>query len=113
MLGLVAAYWKQIEARGWGKRTTVVVYSEFGRRVEENASVGTDHGTAGPVLVLGAGVRRGFHFQMPSLCNLDDGDLRHSVDFRSLYATLLEDWLEVPSRPLLGGTYERLRLFGS
>ncbi|MFD2415978.1 DUF1501 domain-containing protein [Amycolatopsis pigmentata] len=73
-----------------GKQAIVLVYSEFGRRVKANASQGTDHGTAGPVFVLGNGVRGGFHGAEPSLTDLDDGDLKESTDFRDVYATLLE-----------------------
>jgi uncharacterized protein (DUF1501 family) len=73
-----------------GKQAVVLVYSEFGRRVKANASQGTDHGTAGPVFVLGNGVRGGFHGAEPSLTDLDDGDLKESTDFRDVYATLLE-----------------------
>ncbi|MET9224509.1 DUF1501 domain-containing protein [Lentzea sp. NPDC003310] len=73
-----------------GKRATVLVYSEFGRRVRANASDGTDHGTAGPVFLLGAGVQGGFHGAQPSLTDLDDGDLKQTTDFRDVYATLLD-----------------------
>ncbi|MGW6441515.1 DUF1501 domain-containing protein [Lentzea sp. NPDC055074] len=73
-----------------GKRAVVLVYSEFGRRVRANASDGTDHGTAGPVFLLGAGVRGGFLGAQPSLTDLDDGDLKQTTDFRDVYATLLD-----------------------
>ncbi|HEX7307905.1 DUF1501 domain-containing protein [Lentzea sp.] len=73
-----------------GKRAVVLVYSEFGRRVRANASDGTDHGTAGPVFVLGANVRGGFHGEQPDLADLDDGDLKQTTDFRDVYATLLD-----------------------
>ncbi|NMO03054.1 DUF1501 domain-containing protein [Gordonia sp. TBRC 11910] len=72
-----------------GRHTVVMVYSEFGRRVRANASQGTDHGTAGPVLVLGPTVRGGFHGDDPSLTDLDDGDLKSTVDFRDVYHELL------------------------
>jgi uncharacterized protein (DUF1501 family) len=74
---------------------TVVVYSEFGRRVAANASGGTDHGTAGPVFVLGSPVKGGFYGDEPSLTDLDDGDLRATVDFRGVYTTLLQQVLRV------------------
>lgn len=89
--------------------TLVVVYSEFGRRVEENASGGTDHGAAGPVLLLGP-VRPGLHGEHPSLADLEDGNLRHAVDFRQVYATVLRDWLGLDPNPLLGGSFQGLRL---
>jgi uncharacterized protein (DUF1501 family) len=81
----------------------VAVYSEFGRRVAANASDGTDHGTAGPVLVAGAGVRGGFHGDQPSLTALDDGDLRVTTDFRSVYGTLLERVLDTEAGRVLDG----------
>ncbi|ONH30331.1 DUF1501 domain-containing protein [Pseudofrankia asymbiotica] len=85
-----------------GTAVTTVVYSEFGRRVAANANDGTDHGTAAPVLVLGTGVRGGFHGDAPSLTNLDDGDLRFTTDFRSIYATLLERVLGTEAGVVLG-----------
>jgi len=72
-----------------GRQVVTLVYSEFGRRVGANASEGTDHGTAGPVFLLGKGVRSGFHGEQPSLTDLDDGDLRAHVDFRDVYAEVL------------------------
>ena len=75
-----------------GRNTVVLVFSEFGRRPRENASAGTDHGTAGPAFVLGSGVRGGLYGAPPSLTNLDDnGDLIHTTDFRSVYATLIRE----------------------
>lgn len=88
-----------------GKQAVVLVYSEFGRRVTANASEGTDHGTAGPVFVLGNGVRSGFHGTEPSLTDLDNGDLKETTDFRDVYATLLEQVLGTdPARVLPGYT---------
>jgi uncharacterized protein (DUF1501 family) len=80
------------------ERTVVAVHSEFGRRVAANASGGTDHGTAAPVLVLGRPVRGGLHGEPSSLTDLDDGDLRFTTDFRSVYATLLGGVLGVDAR---------------
>ncbi len=85
-------------------RVVVAVYSEFGRRVAANASDGTDHGTAGPVLVAGAGVRGGFFGDQPSLISLDGGDLRVTTDFRSVYGTLLERVLDTEAGRVLDGT---------
>jgi uncharacterized protein (DUF1501 family) len=76
-----------------GKQAVVLVYSEFGRRVKGNASEGTDHGTAGPVFVLGDRVAGGFHGEQPSLTDLDDDDLKSTTDFRDVYAALLADVL--------------------
>jgi uncharacterized protein (DUF1501 family) len=86
-----------------GKQVVVLVYSEFGRRVGANASDGTDHGTAGPVFVIGSSVRGGFYGEQPSLTDLDNGDLKESTDFRDVYATMLRDVLgEDPGKVLAG-----------
>ena len=85
------------------RRVVVAIYSEFGRRVAANASDGTDHGTAGPVLVAGAGVRGGFFGDQPSLTALDDGDLRVTTDFRAVYGTLLERVLDTEAGRVLDG----------
>jgi uncharacterized protein (DUF1501 family) len=96
-----------------GRNVTVVVYSEFGRRVRANASDGTDHGTAGPVFVLGARVAGGFHGEQPSLADLDDGDLKATVDFRDVFGTVIDSVLEAePARYLDGYEPRRLPLFG-
>ena len=108
----LAAFWQGLEQRGWADSTTVMVFSEFGRRVEENLSAGTDHGTAGPVFLLGKAVKGGWLGEYPSLSQLQDGDLRHHVDFRQVYGGILEDWLEVDSHKILGGQYDALRCFG-
>ena len=91
---------------------TVGCPSEFGRRVEENASLGTDHGTAGPVPLAGPAVKPGLHSATPSLNDLADGDLKPSVDFRQVYATVLERWLEIESSAALGSSFERLPVIG-
>jgi uncharacterized protein (DUF1501 family) len=86
-----------------GKKVVVLVYSEFGRRVGANASDGTDHGTAGPVFVIGDGVNGGFYGEQPSLTDLDSGDLKESSDFRDVYATMLHGVLgEDPGKVLAG-----------
>ncbi|MEZ6107293.1 MAG: DUF1501 domain-containing protein [Pirellulaceae bacterium] len=73
--------------------TLVLSFSEFGRRVAENASEGTDHGAAAQVFLTGGQVAGGIHGDLPSLENLDDGDLRYHTDFRRVYATVLGQWL--------------------
>jgi uncharacterized protein (DUF1501 family) len=85
-----------------GRQVVVLVYSEFGRRVAANANQGTDHGTAGPVLVAGTRVRGGFVGAQPGLTDLDDGDLRFTTDFRDVYATLLAGVLGADPEPVLG-----------
>ncbi|MDG4765957.1 DUF1501 domain-containing protein [Solwaraspora sp. WMMD406] len=86
-----------------GRRVTVVVYSEFGRRVRANASDGTDHGTAGPVLLLGHRVAGGRYGEQPSLTDLDDGDLKATVDFRDVFGTLLGEVLGADPAAYLDG----------
>ncbi|MFD9733212.1 DUF1501 domain-containing protein [Umezawaea sp. NPDC059074] len=89
----LTAFVKRLKGTDRGRKAVVLVYSEFGRRVRANASDGTDHGTAGPVFLLGAPVKGGFFGEQPSLTDLDDGDLKQTTDFRDVYATLLQDVL--------------------
>ncbi|HLN31653.1 MAG TPA: DUF1501 domain-containing protein [Gemmataceae bacterium] len=83
-------------------------FSELGRRVQENGSQGTDHGTAGPVFVAGPAVRAGLVGPSPKLLDLKDGDLRWGIDFRQVYATILVDWLGLPAKTSLGREFARL-----
>jgi uncharacterized protein (DUF1501 family) len=85
-----------------------VLYTEFGRRVKANANQGTDHGTAGPVLVVGEPVNGGFYGTQPSLTDLDNGDLKFNTDFRSVYATVLDKVLGADAAQVLGQDYPRL-----
>jgi uncharacterized protein (DUF1501 family) len=91
----------------------VLLFSEFGRTVAENGSAGTDHGTSGPVFLAGPKVRGGLVGATPSLLDLDPkfGDLRTTIDFRRIYATILDDWLGLRSKQALGGAFESLPLF--
>lgn len=77
--------------------TVVLTYSEFGRRIEQNRSNGTDHGTASSHFVFGGNLAGGFHGKHPDLGNLKNGDLQHTMDYRALYSSILSDWLELPS----------------
>jgi len=104
------AFQREIEERKIDGRVVVVVYSEFGRRASENLSGGTDHGSAGPVFVIGSGLRAGLHGAVPSLADLDDDNLRFTTDFRRLYASLLTHALETDPAPVLG-EFEPLELF--
>jgi uncharacterized protein (DUF1501 family) len=98
----LSAFQTQIGSDPRGAAVTTVVYSEFGRRLAANANGGTDHGEAGPVLVLGSQVRGGFFGDQPSLTNLDSGDIVFNVDFRSVYATVLERVLGSDAGVVLG-----------
>lgn len=90
-------------------RVMLMSFSEFARRVEPNGSDGTDHGTAGALFVVGDSVNGGLYGAQPSLSNLDNrGDLKHEVDFRSVYSTVLEDWLQADPVEIIGGNYENL-----
>ncbi len=105
------AFLDDLAAARLADRVTVLGFSEFGRRVAENASGGTDHGTAGPVFLAGSRVRAGLVGTAPSLLDLDRGDLKVEFDFRRVYATVLEEWLGLPSKTALGGTFAHLSLF--
>jgi uncharacterized protein (DUF1501 family) len=91
--------------QGHGDRVLVMCFSEFGRRVAENASEGTDHGAAAPMFLAGSKVVAGLIGPQPSLKDLDEGDLRHHTDFRQVYAAVLEDWLHCDSTKILGKFY--------
>jgi uncharacterized protein (DUF1501 family) len=106
----LTAFLDDLEKSGESERVLVLVFSEFGRRLGENGSGGTDHGTAAPVFLLGRPVKPGLHGAHPDLTHLDDGDPRHAVDFRRVYATVLDRWLAVPHRQVLGSAFEPLPL---
>jgi uncharacterized protein (DUF1501 family) len=91
--------------QGHGDRILVLCFSEFGRRVAENASEGTDHGAAAPVFLAGTQVVAGQIGAHPSLTDLDEGDLKHHTDFRQVYAAVLENWLQCDSQQILGASY--------
>ncbi len=95
------AFYEELKATGHADRVLSMAFSEFGRRVRQNASGGTDHGTAGPTFLFGPMIRPGLHGSMPSLTELDKGDLAYSTDFRSIYAAVLEQWLKVDSTKAL------------
>jgi uncharacterized protein (DUF1501 family) len=109
--GALGAFQSDLEGSGLADRAVVLVFSEFGRRVAENASHGTDHGTAAPVFLIGGAIRGGLAGTTSSLTDLEDGDLKMHVDFRRVYAAILEHWLGLPSREPLGGAFEPLLLF--
>ena len=100
-----SAFYTDLAAHGNDKRVLLMTFSEFGRRVAENGSRGTDHGTAAPVFLIGGGIKGGIIGTHPSLDDLDNGNLRFATDFRGVYATVLEKWLNRPSTPILGGRF--------
>jgi uncharacterized protein (DUF1501 family) len=110
----LTAFDADLNARGIADRVLVLAWSEFGRRVLENASAGTDHGKAGTVFVMGNAVRGGtFYGDVPNLSNLDQGDLRTQVDFRAVYATVIRDWFGNDPLPVLNAPYENLGFIGA
>ena len=106
----VAAFHDDLTAAGQADRAVVLTFSEFGRRVQENASQGTDHGAAAPVFVVGPVAKPGLIGKHPSLDDLDDGDLKFHTDFRRVYAALLADWLGCPPGPIIGAEFSPLPL---
>jgi uncharacterized protein (DUF1501 family) len=109
--GALRAFLDDLRGAKLDGRVAVLVFSEFGRRVAENGSLGTDHGTAAPVFLAGAAVRAGLVGQTPSLLDLQDGDLKMGIDFRQVYAAVLRDWLGLPAGGALGGDFQPLPLF--
>ena len=104
----IGAFYDDLAAHGNDRRVLTLTFSEFGRRIEENGSRGTDHGEASPLFLIGGGVRGGLYGALPDLSATNMGNVRYSVDFRSVYATVLERWLGRPSAPVLNGTFKQL-----
>lgn len=105
----VAAFVKDLKQSGKLDDTLVMTFSEFGRRVEQNASNGTDHGTANNILLFGGKLKKaGIYNDAPDLAQLDNGDLKYTVDFRDVYATLLDKWLDVNNSQVLGKNFKGL-----
>ena len=107
----MAAFVKDLQQNRLLDDTLIMTFSEFGRRVKQNASNGTDHGTANNLFLIGGKLRKaGFYNAAPDLTNLDKNDLRYEIDFRRIYATVLEDWLDTSATPILEGKFEKLRV---
>jgi uncharacterized protein (DUF1501 family) len=108
----IAAFMKDLNAKGLGDKVTIMCFSEFGRRVNQNDSMGTDHGAAGPMFVVGNKVKGGLHGEHPSLDKdkLEDGDLKYTTDFRRVYATLLDGWLNSNSTEVLKAKFEPMAI---
>ena len=103
----VKSFTDDLKAQGNMGRVLVMTFSEFGRRVSENANGGTDHGAAAPMFIIGNKVKAGLLGQYPSLAPADlyQGDVKYNVDFRSVYAGVLENWLKTKSAPILGKSF--------
>jgi uncharacterized protein (DUF1501 family) len=101
----VDAFMSDMEAQGRGDDVLIMAFSEFGRRVTQNGSDGTDHGTAAPMFVFGHAVKGGIHGTPPNLDDLDNGDLKFDIDFRSVYAGVLDNWLDTKSEDVLGAKF--------
>jgi uncharacterized protein (DUF1501 family) len=103
---------EDMKAQGNMQRVLVMTFSEFGRRVNENANGGTDHGAAGPMFIVGNKVKAGLLGRYPSLAPQDlfQGDIKYNVDFRSVYASVLESWLKTKSAPILGKQFDPLQI---
>jgi uncharacterized protein (DUF1501 family) len=106
----ISAFMKDLGAKGIADKVCVMCFSEFGRRVAENNSNGTDHGAAGPMFLAGGKIKGGLHGAYPSLTDLDGGDLKYTTDFRRVYATLLEKWLNTSSVDVLKNKFEPMDL---
>jgi len=107
----LAAFQQDLEAHRLDGQVATMTFSEFGRRPFENESKGTDHGTAAPLFLMGTGLRAGLHGTAPSLDLPKNADLAFSTDFRSVYASVLQNWLGSPSAPVLGQQFPLLPLF--
>jgi uncharacterized protein (DUF1501 family) len=106
------AFCDDLKAQGNSERVLIMTFSEFGRRVAENANGGTDHGAAAPLFIIGNRVRAGLLGSYPSLAPADlfQGDLKYTVDFRSVYAAVLEGWLKTSSLPILGRRFQPMAI---
>ena len=108
----VSAFMADLTAHGQADRVVLMTWSEFGRRVAENGGKGTDHGAASPLFVVGKPVKGGLYGEQPSLTStIDGGNLKYTVDFRSVYQTLIRDWLQADPASVLGGSFPELPLF--
>jgi uncharacterized protein (DUF1501 family) len=108
----IAGFCREMKRIGRENDVVLYVYSEFGRRVPENTSLGTDHGTAQVNFVVGSSVKGGMYGTPPSLTNLVlDGNLENTTDFRRVYATVIEEWMGADSSRVLGQPFKTLGMF--
>jgi uncharacterized protein (DUF1501 family) len=111
--GAITAFYKDLKARGQGERVLVMTFSEFGRRARENGSRGTDHGSGAPMFLVGGQVKSGVIGTHPSLTDLETGNLKFDTDFRQVYASILDRWLDVPHKDVLGKEFKAIDVFKS
>ena len=108
----VRGFTEDLKRLGRAADVAILMFTEFGRRVEENASLGTDHGTATPMFMVGTGVKGGLYGKHPSLIDLDDGNLKKTTDFRRVYATMIKEWLKYDdTQAVLKGSFDPLGAF--
>ena len=108
----IAGFFQTLKTSGHAGRVRLLTFSEFGRRVQENGSRGTDHGAASCLFVAGPSVKGGVVGKHPSLADLDDDDLKFHTDFRRIYATLLDGWLGCDSKTVLGAKWDHINGLG-
>jgi uncharacterized protein (DUF1501 family) len=108
----ISAFYADLAAHGNDKRVLTVTFSEFGRRAAENGSNGTDHGEASPLFMIGGGVKGGIYGDNPVIGQEAYGNVKYTIDFRNVYATVLERWLNRPSQTILSGSYPVLPVLG-
>ncbi len=102
----IKVFMDDLKSNGRANEVLLMTFSEFGRRVAENASLGTDHGTASQIFLIGNNLKgKGVYNEAPNLEDLDDGDLKFTVDFKNIYATLLRKWLQTDSDKILGNKF--------
>lgn len=111
LCGGIQALQTDMENHALDKDICIMTFSEFGRRVAENGGRGTDHGAAAPMFMVGSNVSGTIIGDQPSLIDLDDGDLKYKIDFRQVYATVLDKWLGADSKQVLGDKFDQLELF--
>ncbi len=111
--GAIVDFFDDLRAHDATEEVTVMVFTEFGRRIKDNGS-GTDHGSGGGAFIIGDAVKGGLYAEYPSLDPdkwLNDEDLAHTIDFRGIYGTVLEPWLRVDATPIVGGSFEQIHPF--
>ncbi len=108
----ITAFYDDMSSKGRANDTAMVTFTEFGRRLKENGNKGTDHGAAQPIFMIGGQVSGDLYSTYPSLTNLDSsGNLQYNVDFRQVYASILDDWLDIDPSTVLGSEFDELSVF--